>query len=74
MKPENMIPPKYPHKITCRCDTCKLMMKNIMLLREWRAELDGACVADDRGVCVGCINCALEPRPQREPVPVECPF
>ena len=62
------------HKFACKCDECLIVRKNLVWFRQWHDELNGACVVDDTGVCVGCINCALEPRPQREPVPVECPF
>jgi hypothetical protein len=52
---------KHPHKSGCRCETCKLMVKHISWFREWRAELDGACIVGDDNKCVGCINCALNP-------------
>ena len=51
------------HKYACKCETCMIVIRNIVWFRQWHDELSGACVVDHDGNCVGCINCALENAP-----------
>lgn len=45
------------HKYGCKCEECKIVVRNIVWFRQWHEELNGACVVDRDGNCAGCINC-----------------
>lgn len=49
------------HSGACTCEECKVVIRNVVMFRQWHAELDGACIVDEDNRCVGCINCALDP-------------
>lgn len=48
------------HAYTCQCEQCRIVVRNITLFREWHEELNGTCIVDRDGNCVGCINHFME--------------